>query len=122
MARGTSTTPHDPQPGADDDGFGGDAPTPAEALPPGAEVIVSQPTETTPARPLPEAVGDVYAGGETVAITLRHHWTDAGGTSHAPGAQLDVDPFTADQLVASRFATKGHATSDGQPAPDAAAE
>lgn len=46
------------------------------------------------------------AGGETVAVKLRQHWTDDGGTNHTPGETVHVDPQTADTLTNSTWGTK----------------
>lgn len=41
---------------------------------------------------------------EGIAVVLRHHWTDATGTSHVPGAEVTVPRDTADQLTAAGYA------------------
>lgn len=49
---------------------------------------------------------DAEPGGPTVAVTLRQHWTDDGGTNHVPGDTVNVDPQTADTLTNSTWGTK----------------
>lgn len=53
--------------------------------------------------------------GELVTVQLRHHWTDAAGVAHAPGAELDVPKAVGEQLVAARYASSAD-TSEGDSA------
>lgn len=59
------------------------------------------------------------AAVEAVTVKLRHHWTDAAGTAHAPGAEVQVSRDTAEQLVGARYATS---TDVETPDPTPAAE
>lgn len=52
---------------------------------------------------------------DAVDVELVHHWTDAAGDSHSPGATVSVPLAVAEQLVNARFATSEQLQPEGTP-------